>query len=108
MARVRERRDGGRAAAPAVLRAVREVVEERGPAESAADVEARRQAALRVFPGGKQYINTGTWTPITSLDMSTLGHRVLRTYALIEYVDGKARASLKIWNGKPQITDDFA
>ena len=49
MARVRERRDGGRAAAPAVLRAVREVVEERGPAESAADVEARRQAALRVF-----------------------------------------------------------
>jgi hypothetical protein len=32
-----------------VLRAVREVVEERGPAESAADVEARRQAALRVF-----------------------------------------------------------
>jgi len=66
------------------------------------------QAASRVFPGGKQYINTGTWIPITSLDMATLGHKMLRTYALIEYVDGKARATLKIWNGSPQIVDDFA
>jgi UDP-2,3-diacylglucosamine pyrophosphatase LpxH len=65
------------------------------------------QAAVRVFPGGKQYLNTGTWIPITSLDFSTLGHRLLRTYALIEYQDGKARASLKIWNGAPHLTDDF-
>lgn len=65
------------------------------------------QATVRIFPYGKQYINTGTWIPITSLDMSTLGHRVLRTYALIEYIDDKARASLKIWNGPPRITDDF-
>jgi UDP-2,3-diacylglucosamine pyrophosphatase LpxH len=65
------------------------------------------QAALRIFQNGKQYINTGTWIPITSLDMSTLGHRILRTYALVEYADGKANASLKIWNGMPQITDDF-
>ena len=64
-------------------------------------------ATSRVFPGGKQYINTGTWIPITSLDMSTLGHKMLRTYALIEYVDGKARASLKIWNGQPHLNDDF-
>lgn len=49
MARVRERRDGGREAAPAVVRTVREFVEERTPAESAAEIEARRQAALRVF-----------------------------------------------------------
>lgn len=66
------------------------------------------QATVRVFPGGRQYINTGTWTPITSLDMATLGHRILRTYALIEYVDGRARATLKIWHGKPQVADDFA
>lgn len=49
MTRVRQRRDGERAAAPAVLRTVRDVVEDHQPAESAADVEARRQAALRVF-----------------------------------------------------------
>jgi UDP-2,3-diacylglucosamine pyrophosphatase LpxH len=68
------------------------------------------QATIRIFQGGKQYINTGTWTPITSLDMSTLGHRVLRTYALIEYLEdgAKPRASLKIWHGSPQITEDFA
>lgn len=66
------------------------------------------KAAQRMFPGGKQYINTGTWIPITSLDMGTLGHRILRTYALIEYIDGNARASLKIWHGSPQVTEDFA
>ena len=66
------------------------------------------QAANRTFPGGKQYINTGTWIPITSLDMSNLGHQIKRTYALIEYIDGKARASLKIWHGKPHVNDDFA
>jgi hypothetical protein len=49
MGRVRERRDGGREAAPAVVRTVREFVEERTPAESAAEIEARRQTALRVF-----------------------------------------------------------
>ncbi len=65
------------------------------------------QAAVRVFPGGKQYINTGTWTSITSLDFSTLGRQILRTYVLIEYVDGKAQPILKIWNGKPNVTDDF-
>lgn len=66
------------------------------------------QAGIRVFPGNKVYINTGTWIPITSLDMGTLGHKVLRTYALIEYIDGKPRASLKIWNGNPRIHEDFA
>ena len=66
------------------------------------------QAAYRIFQNGKQYVNTGTWTPITSLDMANLGHRVLRTYALIEYIDGKARTSLKIWNGRMQASDDFA
>jgi UDP-2,3-diacylglucosamine pyrophosphatase LpxH len=66
------------------------------------------QATVRIFPGGKQYINTGTWIPITSLDMSNLGHKILRTYALIEYVNGKPQASLKIWHGQPHVTDDFA
>lgn len=65
------------------------------------------QATMRIFPGGKQYINTGTWIPITSLEMTTLGRQILRTYAFIEYVDGKPRASLKIWHGQPHVTDDF-
>lgn len=65
------------------------------------------QAAFRILPGGKQYINTGTWTPITSLEISTLGQRKLRTYALIEFIDGKARASLKVWNGLAEVAEDF-
>ena len=66
------------------------------------------QAKMRIFPGGRQYINTGTWIPITSLDMSTLGRKILRTYALIEYKNHKAIATLKIWNGYPHITEDFS
>ena len=66
------------------------------------------QAKMRIFPGGKQYINTGTWIPITGLDMSTLGRKILRTYALIEYKNSQALASLKIWHGHPHITDDFS
>jgi UDP-2,3-diacylglucosamine pyrophosphatase LpxH len=65
------------------------------------------KATFRTFPGGKQYLNTGTWTPITSLDFGSLGHKLLRTYVLIEYVDGKPRAGLKIWNGRPAVAEDF-
>jgi UDP-2,3-diacylglucosamine pyrophosphatase LpxH len=66
------------------------------------------QAAFRIFPNGRQYINTGTWIPLTSLDMATLGHRVLRTYARIDYVGGKAQASLRIWHGTPQASEEYA
>jgi UDP-2,3-diacylglucosamine pyrophosphatase LpxH len=66
------------------------------------------QATTRVFSNGRQYLNTGTWTPITSLDMNTLGHRVLRTYALVEYLEGRPRATLKVWHGNPQISEDFS
>jgi UDP-2,3-diacylglucosamine pyrophosphatase LpxH len=66
------------------------------------------QATARVLPGGKMYMNTGTWIPITSLEMGSLGHHKLRTYALIEYQpDGKARPTLKVWNGSPRISEDF-
>jgi UDP-2,3-diacylglucosamine pyrophosphatase LpxH len=66
------------------------------------------RATFRIFPNGKQYVNTGTWIPITSLDIATLGHRILRTYAYIEYVDGIPRTTLRIWNGSPKISDEFA
>ncbi len=65
------------------------------------------KATTRTFENGKQYVNTGTWTPITSLDMSNLGRRVHRTYALIEYIEGKARVSLKVWHGRQTPSDDF-
>ena len=65
------------------------------------------QATHRIFSSGKEYVNTGTWTPITSLNMATLGHRTLRTYALIEYVENVPRVSLKVWNGPRAFAEDF-
>ena len=65
------------------------------------------QAAHRVFPGGKTYLNTGTWIPLTSLDIGSLGHRVMRTYALIEYLNGKPRVALKVWHGETHKIEDY-
>jgi UDP-2,3-diacylglucosamine pyrophosphatase LpxH len=66
------------------------------------------QAALRVFPNGKQYINTGTWTSVTSLDIANLGRQTLRTYALIEYGGPKPLVTLRVWNGTTQVSDYFS
>lgn len=64
-------------------------------------------ANYRLFKNGKIYVNTGTWIPITGLEMTTLGRHMLRTYAMIEYEGGKPRTSLKVWNGTPRISEDF-
>ena len=54
----------------------------------------------RVIEGGKQYINTGTWTRMVNLDITRLGQDTGRTYALIEYdSDGQPQTSLMRWNG---------
>jgi len=59
-------------------------------------------------------VNTGTWTPITSLTWTNLGHHVVRTYALIEYPEtaespaAPPRVTLKVWNGTPQVSEDFS
>jgi UDP-2,3-diacylglucosamine pyrophosphatase LpxH len=66
------------------------------------------QAVVRIFKNGRQYLNTGTWIPQTSLEMSSLGHRIQRTYGHIEYVNGKPQATLRIWNGSPQVSEETA
>ena len=66
------------------------------------------QAKVRVFRGGKLYVNTGTWTPITSLHWGSLGHQVVRTYAIIDYQEtGAPHISLKVWNGTPRVIEDY-
>jgi len=65
------------------------------------------QAKVRLFKNGKQYINTGTWIPISSLEIATLGHRILRSYAHIEYVGDKPQTTLRIWHGSPQISEEM-
>lgn len=56
----------------------------------------------KVYPDGKIYINTGTWTKMIHLDLRGLnsgGYRL--NFAFIEYdVNGKASATLQQWMGE--------
>ncbi len=57
-----------------------------------------------------EYFNTGTWTDITSLDISSLGKITLLTYVLFEYPEdgGRPRGRLKEWHGYHRIEQDVA
>jgi len=56
----------------------------------------------------KEYLNTGTWTDITSLNLSDLGTKVFLSYIVIKYPGGgsRPRAKLKRWRGSWKIMED--
>jgi UDP-2,3-diacylglucosamine pyrophosphatase LpxH len=54
----------------------------------------------KVWPDGRQYINTGTWTKMINLDWRHLGQQYSLTFALIQIEDGKARCELRHWVGE--------
>jgi len=54
----------------------------------------------KIYPDGKQYINTGTWTKMINLDWRGLGQQVRRTFAFIHIQDGTSRAELRTWVGE--------
>jgi UDP-2,3-diacylglucosamine pyrophosphatase LpxH len=54
----------------------------------------------KVYPDGKQYINTGTWTKMIELDFRRLGNTVRRPFALLQFKDGKAMCELRQWVGE--------
>lgn len=58
----------------------------------------------------KEYFNTGTWTELTSLDISSLGRITKLTYVLLEYPEGseRPRGRLKEWHGYHRIEEDVA
>lgn len=58
----------------------------------------------KIYPDGKQYINTGTWTRMINLDWSGLGQSLRRTFALVE-IEGtekgaESRCELREWVGE--------
>ncbi len=53
----------------------------------------------KVYPDGKQYINTGTWTKMINLDWQSIGQRFCLSFALIRIRDGKAHCELRQWVG---------
>lgn len=56
----------------------------------------------------KQYLNTGTWTDVISLDMESFARRARLTYARIEYDETtqKPIPLLRHWIGKILLEDD--
>ncbi len=54
----------------------------------------------KVYPDGRQYINTGTWTKMINLDLRHLGQQFSLTFALIKIKDGKADCDLRHWVGE--------
>lgn len=56
----------------------------------------------------REYFNTGTWTELTSLDVSSLGKITKLTYVLVEYPEKANRpfCRLKEWKGYHRIEED--
>lgn len=62
----------------------------------------------RQWSRDKEYFNTGTWTELTSLDVSSLGKITKLTYVLVEYPENAERpfCRLKEWKGYHRIEED--
>jgi UDP-2,3-diacylglucosamine pyrophosphatase LpxH len=54
----------------------------------------------KIWPDGKQYINTGTWTKMINLDWRSLGTQYALTFAFIKIADGKSQCELRQWQGE--------
>ena len=72
------------------------------------------EAAHRFYRDGTQYVNTGTWTDVTSLDPGSPGRSSRAMYALLEYPPGVKpgqghlpTVSLMIWRGKHRDFEQF-
>ena len=53
----------------------------------------------KIYPDGKQYINTGTWTKMINLDWRGIGQQFALTFALVKIKDGVAESELRVWQG---------
>lgn len=63
------------------------------------------------FGEDMEYFNTGTWTEVTSLELSSLGKYTKLTYVLLEYIGDedqgyRPRGRLKEWRGFHRIAED--
>lgn len=62
------------------------------------------------FSENREYFNTGTWTDLTSLDITSLGKITKLIYVLFEYQDEnpRPRGRLKEWHGYHRIEEDVS
>lgn len=54
----------------------------------------------KLYPDGKQYINTGTWTKMINLDWRNIGNQYCLSFAYVRIRDGKAQCELRYWLGE--------
>jgi UDP-2,3-diacylglucosamine pyrophosphatase LpxH len=56
----------------------------------------------RIYPDGKQYLNTGTWTKMVNLDWRGLGQEFRLTFALIKMSESGAKSDCELhhWVGQ--------
>jgi UDP-2,3-diacylglucosamine pyrophosphatase LpxH len=54
----------------------------------------------KVYPDGKQYINTGTWTKMINLDWRSIGSQFRLTFAHVRITQGRAECDLRHWVGE--------
>ncbi len=60
-----------------------------------------------VVADGKQYLNTGSWTDIVSLDLESYARRQKLTYVRMDYDEnGRPFSSLRHWIGHIPLEDD--
>ncbi|MBI3074032.1 MAG: hypothetical protein HYY84_18135 [Deltaproteobacteria bacterium] len=64
-------------------------------------------AKVRQFAPGKDYVNTGTWNTLTSLEVGSLGTRTRLTYAKIVLGVGQPRTELRVWFGRGRVNELF-
>jgi len=62
----------------------------------------------RQWAKDKEYFNTGTWTELTSLDITSFGKITKLTYVLVEYPEDSERpyCRLKEWKGYHRIEEE--
>ncbi len=54
----------------------------------------------KVYPDGKQYLNTGTWTKMINLDWRNIGRQYCLTFAHVRIRGGEALCELREWAGE--------
>lgn len=57
------------------------------------------RAMDKVYPDGKQYINSGTWTKMVDLDLRNFGSHSAKTFVHVEFKEGGSRCELREWVG---------
>jgi len=64
----------------------------------------------RQWAPDQEYFNSGTWTDITSLEISSLGKITKLSYILFEYPENESRprGRLKEWHGYHRIEEDVS